>query len=593
MLSRSNLYYYDGIAETWEKVDSGSLVIKGNPAFPPAETEEDELQIRLQRKKLEISFLGKQGRVYWNGEVYRERPFTVDMTEHHCFVFRGRPGFIINFKGFSPPREGVSAHHGTWKLYRADTGEILSLTPREKIPALIRQNNWAAHQLAALPEEITTFDVVGIWIRDIFREEEWETARESEVHPIHHHPSAHDLLPEAGPDDAICPACWLPFDESTVMAIAAHEDLTDPILGENERLRYYPTVYTGEGIPVDSRGLPSSGLACPHCRIKLPRDYLAIPHHIFSLVGASQSGKTYFLTILIRVLQRILFQRFGITFRDEDPHANAILSDMRNKLFQGISPRQAALLKTQLEGEMYLRLKRYGQEVSLPRPFSFTLTPENRREETRGLIFYDNAGEHFQPGVSIEDSPGALHVAVSSAIFFLFDPAPNVVFRKRLPDHQDPQLKRPIPDIQDVIVAEMENRIKRLRNLRVSESISTPLAVMIGKADIWMSLLGEPPLEPALTANGWDSAAVLRNSARLRAFLTELEPSIVANAEALSDDVCYFAVSAFGHSPEKFVDPETGAEYLAPDPAKLEPYAISDPILWALMKVSPGLFPPP
>ena len=43
----------------------------------------------------------------------------------------------------------------------------------------------------------------------------------------------------------------------------------------------------------------------------------------------------------------------------------------------------------------------------------------------RSLIFYDNAGEHFEPGIANEESPGTLHVASSSGIFFFLTSSPE------------------------------------------------------------------------------------------------------------------------------------------------------------------------
>ena len=65
--------------------------------------------------------------------------------------------------------------------------------------------------------------------------------------------------------------------------------------------------------------IPSPDLACPHCRRKLPPGFLDGPHHIFSIVGAPSSGKSYYLSVLVKVLQTTLFQQFGVTFRDADP----------------------------------------------------------------------------------------------------------------------------------------------------------------------------------------------------------------------------------------------------------------------------------
>ena len=59
---------------------------------------------------------------------------------------------------------------------------------------------------------------------------------------------------------------------------------------------------------------------------------------------------------------------------------------------------------------------------------TYSLSADGMAETS--IIFYDNAGEHFEPGLDIEESPGAMHVASSSAIFFLFDPVSNRSFKR-------------------------------------------------------------------------------------------------------------------------------------------------------------------
>jgi hypothetical protein len=58
----------------------------------------------------------------------------------------------------------------------------------------------------------------------------------------------------------------------------------------------------------------------------------------------------------------------------------------------------------------------------------------------------------------------------------------------------------------------------------------------------------------------------------------------VANAEALSDNVTFFAASSFGHTPVKL-----GPGEYVPDPAKLEPMFVEMPLLWILSQIAPDL----
>jgi hypothetical protein len=179
-----------------------------------------------------------------------------------------------------------------------------------------------------------------------------------------------------------------------------------------------------------------------------------------------------------------------------------------------------------------------------------------------------------------------LHVASASAILFLFDPFNNPDFRRAMQGTADPQMEKPILDQQDIILSEMRSRILKVRGLPSKHRLSEPLAVMVGKYDAWSNLLPEETLEYPVVNGEVDLEAIRRNSLRVRQLLLRICHSIVANAEALSDDVCYFAVSAFGHTPVK-----VGEGTYAPHPARLKPFQCEVPPLWALTKLCPALVP--
>jgi hypothetical protein len=205
-------------------------------------------------------------------------------------------------------------------------------------------------------------------------------------------------------------------------------------------------------------------------------------------------------------------------------------------------------------------------------------------------VFYDNAGEHFEPTRNNADSPGAQHIATASGIFFLFDPLHSAEFRRRLAGVADPQMDVRRLDQQDVILAETEVRIKSLLGLDTRERMKTPLAMILGKFDTWEPLLGSEPLEPVLRDGKVDAPAIRRNSDRLREVMLAIAPAIVANAEAISSEVRYFAVSPLGASPVEFTD-SRGVKMIGPDPSKLMPRFVESPTLWVLSRIAPGLIP--
>jgi hypothetical protein len=383
-----------------------------------------------------------------------------------------------------------------------------------------------------------------------------------------------------------CPVCWLRFDKGNIMHIAVHDSLRgDPVLGEDAQQRFLATRFNNADQALDAMGLPCSQIACPHCRRKLPPSFLDMPHHIISLVGDQAAGKSYYLSVLTKILPSTLYREFGIVFSDSDPTGNAPVNDMRKALFGAQNPAQAKLAKTVFEGAMYERLPRQGRMVALPRPFVYTLSPTEKSDDQCALIFYDNAGEHFQPGVNIVEQPGAQHVASAAGILFLFDPFNSPEFRHRIGDTKDPQMEKPVVDQQDIILAEMRARIQMIRNLRSGETIQTPVAFVVGKCDAWLHLLnGKPPQSP-IRDGKLDMAALNENSAQVRELLYRLCPAVVANAEALSQNVTFFAVSSFGHTPVKI-----GPGEYVPDPAKLQPAFVEIPLLWILSHVCPALF---
>lgn len=387
------------------------------------------------------------------------------------------------------------------------------------------------------------------------------------------------------PDEVLCPICWLVSDLGELMHISVDNELKgDSILGADQQQRFLATRFNDLGQALDPSGFPCSDLACPHCRRKLPSGFLETSHRIISLVGDQSAGKSYFLAVLAKVLPATLFRNFNVTFQDGDPQGNAKLNEMKIRLFGARTPQEARFERTEVNGSMYDRLPRRGKQVLLPKPFTYTLGSDAAPDGQVSLVFYDNSGENFQPGYDINEYPGAQHVASASGILFLFDPFNSDDFRKRLRNGKDPQLENPTTDQQAIILSEMRSRIQKLRHLRSSEKIDTPLAMLIGKCDAWMHLLGENALQNPIR-DGWlDSVALQHNSRVVRSLLMEICPSVVGNAESLSKEVLFFAVSSFGHTPVQTVNEKTKARHISPDPTQLRPIFVEVPVLWLLSK---------
>ena len=422
--------------------------------------------------------------------------------------------------------------------------------------------------------------------------------QQAQTEPVQQEEETYEPIDECD-GQYLCPVCWLRFDAGDVMSIASHPDLMgDPVLGRHEMKRFFATQFNTRGQALDEKGMPCMHLACPHCRHKLPPRFLVLNSLIFSIIGAPSSGKSYFLATFIHEMAYKVAPEFGFAWRDADPTGNSQLNDVSNRLFSADSPEQAYLSKTDLEGALYEDFYRHGRMVKLPKPFIFNVSKPNSRTEPLSLVFYDNAGEHFEPGRNNEDSPGAMHVAVASGLFFLFDPTTCQKFRHIITHHEDPQLQGTSMqlDQQSIIMAETESRIASILNISPGEQLDTPFAVLIGKCDLWEDYLSTPegggrPLLPATAQGRLIRANVDANSERLRSLLMKIQPTLCSTAESISKNVRYFAISQLGASPETFEDPLTGVTRIGPDPKKISPKYLCDPMLWMLNQLAPEYVP--
>ncbi len=483
-------------------------------------------------------------------------------------------------------REKISgADFSKWTVFNVQTGRIEDELPLELIPVSMAKRGITGEGMAMCPSGLET----GFFYSDVFGRKGSSGSEGGSKGAIRSaEGAALNISPVLSESVApvTCPLCWLKFDVGDAMNIATHESLrSDPVLGPNEMLRFLPVSFSPDGVALDPAGMPAPDFACPHCRKKLPSGFFDLDNKIFSIVGAPSSGKSYYLSVLTKQLQTSLYKNFGMTLKDLDPSGNMLLTQMRNRLFSASKPEDAILAKTALEGAMYERYPRFGKMVALPKPMTYAISSEDKSKKEVSIIFYDNAGEHFEPGLDLEESPGAMHVASSAAIFFLFDPAANRNFKKLLEGNPDPQLLIDGRlDQQDTILSEMEMRIKRIAGMDLSAKIDKPLAVIIGKYDIWKDLL-KVPLKETISDGRLDLQAIDENSRIIKDFLEGIDPSIVSAAQSISSDTKFFALSALGHSPIKLTEGPSAGK-IAPVPEKLNPMYVEIPTLWALSRTT-------
>jgi hypothetical protein len=267
-----------------------------------------------------------------------------------------------------------------------------------------------------------------------------------------------------------------------------------------------------------------------------------------------------------------------------------------------------AIQKTETQGDLYDTVLFGDQTINYPRPFMFTLQPAAQHPNqhlgqklSRVLSLYDNAGESFLPGADTAASPVTRHLALSSALLFLFDPTQDPKFRKACQGTtQDPQmldrserLGRERAVRQDTILQEAAHRVRRYAGLAQNAKHSRPLILIVTKYDCWSSLLESGRLDPPWVVGpdgvhcGLQLERIESLSKKLRALLWNLCPEIVSAAENFAEQVIYVPVSATGCSPE--LDPKSGA--LGVRPRDMNPMWTEVPLLYLLSRCMEGLVP--
>ena len=402
-----------------------------------------------------------------------------------------------------------------------------------------------------------------------------------------------------------CPHCWHHFDVSEIVWVAKHDDLRgDLILGGDAHIRFLPTRFNVDGDALDSRSMACQDLACPRCHLTIPRIFLKFEPLIFSLIGVPYSGKSYFLAAMTWELARILPTQYLMVLQNVDYSGNQTLVDFQEKLFfQGDSDQPVAIPKTQLDSAThYDSTNLDGQNVLLPRPFLFGITPMENHPNfsqadaiSRVLCVYDNAGEHFLTGHDTSLTPGTQHVAKAKVLMFLYDPIQDPRIRQKCQTvSNDPQLSTyGRTQLQSPILTEAVSRVRQYSHLPSNKKLDQPLIVLIPKADIWESLINEDlttepchvPKPPSREFAVVDTARIERVSAKIRRLLLEITPEFVATAEDCCREVVYIPVSSLGCSPT----PQEATNSLVVKPRDIKPRWVTVPVLYAFSKWATGL----
>jgi len=220
---------------------------------------------------------------------------------------------------------------------------------------------------------------------------------------------------------------------------------------------------------------------CPHCHSQLPTHFGEADSRLIALVGAKESGKTVFMTVLLHELRNQVGARFGLSVMGADEHTrNDFPAEYEDRLYSDRVLHDPTRTAAGVRG---------GR-----RPLVFSLARERRRlgrsYVDRSLFsFFDTAGEDLRSGDSVERN--ARYLAGADGILLLLDP---LQMRGARP-LAEPGTLLPSPGgVQD----DPANVLSRVTDLlhdtvrtRRGSKIHKPIAVAFSKMDTLYGTLSE------------------------------------------------------------------------------------------------------
>lgn len=311
-------------------------------------------------------------------------------------------------------------------------------------------------------------------------------------------------------------------------------------------------------------GAETTTRVCPMCHSTLPVHFGRIRSQLIALVGARDSGKTVFMTVLLHEFGYRLGDRLGASVSGADDETRSkFRRDYEQRLYEGRSlPDPTFTVAAERQGHR------------LPMVFKFMRQARSRVSgHTRQtlLSFFDTAGEDLTTMASVELNGRYLRAA--DAIILILDPLQMTGSRRLAASEALLQDPRPEDDPYNVLqrITEMLKAGERDR------PVPKPLAVVFTKLDaLWQRFPESGALQrPEPQDSGFDELDSLDVHRHIQALLHAWDGrQIDAYLQHNYRRFRYFGVSALGAIP-------TADKRIS---TVIAPYRVSDPILWLLSK---------
>jgi len=389
----------------------------------------------------------------------------------------------------------------------------------------------------------------------------------------------------------VCPHCFKKFEPEEVVFRAAHSKENDEeyALQEDEKLNAYLDKFRLEGIeeleavidpqtiPIENRVYVSEVLTsirdkynmetkkrlCPFCHNDLPYSAGHAPSNIIAIIGASQVGKSVYMTSLIHTLETSTAHNFNAACM---PVNSDTSRRFRDQYLDPLFVQNTLVESTQKEKK---------QE-----PFIFQFKFKDGNKAPLSLVFFDVAGEGMVEEEYIDLY--ANHIKNAEGILFLVDPLQLSTIRSKIILNQGDKsgdFTSKYQESRDVVVTLAENFI----GLQEDGKTSIPTAVVVTKSDMLEYLARDGDEYIKANSNIFNNYVHTsffnldeyeNINGEVKRFIEKVDLAFMDAIEVHFSNFSYFAVSAIGQNPV-----EGKVEGV------IEPIRVDEPFLWLLYKL--------
>ncbi|GHT21148.1 hypothetical protein FACS189419_01570 [Planctomycetales bacterium] len=371
-----------------------------------------------------------------------------------------------------------------------------------------------------------------------------------------------------------CPYCFTPVDpldiwfQCSVPTCAQADEIRTKFenglqrqqpLPQGTRLVNYNTTFQGQGGVCPKCQRTTSIRACPICHTSLPPGINNLQNAVFAVVGASSTGKSHYIAVLLDQLKK-LYGKFNWSLTALNDETMSLYREKYyNPLFyehKTIGTTQGARGNADVKKPLVYLLNIYGTDKSVV------------------LAFFDAAGEDLRNSDNM--SVMNKYIAYSSGIILLLDPLQIENIRGKI--HSSNMLEQSLTAHQNDMLNNIILLHKRI-HYNNSSTKQIPLAVVLSKIDLLQQILAEEFFrfeEPIKHPKGAINIEELNsNSGWIKRWLENEGAECIQLHKEFTTS--FFAVSALGGDPKKI----DGTDVIPGGP---KPMHVEDPFLWLLYK---------